>query len=127
MWTYAQDTGELLLNDLIVARGYSGHGEGKNNPAFQHVKQVGPIPRGRWRITGVPFFSPATGPYCLRLQPAPGTDTLGRSGFLFHGDSQKSPGNASHGCIIVPRKVREAIWGSGDTEVMVVASLNRKE
>lgn len=121
MWTYSQSSGNLYFGDVLVATGYSGHGDGKNNPALESVRQVGPIPAGRWRLVGGPFDSPATGPFCLRLLPREGTQTFGRSGFLIHGDSKSAPGTASHGCIVLPRKIRQAIWESVDTELLVVA------
>lgn len=121
MWTYVQSSGNLYFGDVKIATGYSGHGEGKNNPAMDHVKGVGPIPAGRWKLTGSPFDSPANGPYCLRLAPRIGTQTHGRRGFLIHGDSLSAPGTASRGCIILPRKVRVAIWTSVETDITVVA------
>jgi hypothetical protein len=128
-WTYRQRTGELLQGDELVARGYSGlddgdgilePGEGRNDPAAQRERGVGPLPRGRWRIVGPPFATKSHGPYVLRLIPREGTETFGRSGFLIHGDSVKRPGTASLGCIIVPRAVRERIWKSGDCDLEVV-------
>ena len=123
MWTYAQQTGALLQNGNPVATGYSGFDDGKNNPAMQAVANAGPIPQGEWTIVGPPANTPDHGPFVLRLQPAPGTNTFGRSGFLMHGDSIESPGCASHGCVIMPRTVREMVWSSGDTELEVVAAL----
>jgi hypothetical protein len=119
MWQFRQSTGELQHNGQHVATGYSGHGAGKNNPAMQGVCGVGPIPRGRWTISGPPVDTQAHGPYVLRLVPAPGTRTLGRSGFLMHGDSLSDPGTASRGCIIVSCGVRERVWESGDRELLV--------
>lgn len=43
-WTCAQKTGELQQDGEHVATGYSGAGEGKNNPKMQSVRNVGPIP-----------------------------------------------------------------------------------
>jgi hypothetical protein len=56
----------------------------------------------------------------MALTPEPGTDTLGRDGFLIHGDSVENPGTASHGCIILPRAVRDQISASGDKQIQVV-------
>jgi len=120
MWTYAQKSGELLLNGQHVASGYSGFDNGKNNPAMQAIPDFGPIPQGEWTITGPPMNTPDHGPYVLRLLPANGTDTFGRTGFLMHGDSIESPGCASHGCIIMARNTREEVWQSGDTSLEVV-------
>lgn len=122
-WTYVQKTGELQQDGEHVATGYSGAGEGKNNPELQNVPNVGPIPRGDWTIDGPPFDTRDHGPYVLRLQPDPGTETHGRSGFLMHGDSKAHPGTASHGCIILPRPTREQVWQSGDRDLEVVAEI----
>jgi len=123
MWTYAQQTGALLQDGQPVATGYSGFDDGKNNPAMQAVHDLGPIPQGEWTIVGPPVNTPDHGPFVLHLQPAPATNTFGRSGFLMHGDSIEAPGCASHGCVIMPRTVREQVWNSGDTDLEVVAAL----
>lgn len=122
-WTYAQKTGELQQDGEHVAIGYSGAAEGKNNPDMQNVANVGPIPRGEWTISGPPMQTRDHGPYVLRLQPEAETETHGRSGFLMHGDSKAHPGTASHGCIIVPRAIREQVWESGDRDLEVVADI----
>jgi len=121
MWTYAQKTGVLQRNGQLVGTGYSGFDNGKNNPDMQAVPDVGPIPRGDWTIVGPPFNTAEHGPFVLRLDPSPATNTFGRDGFLMHGDSIQAPGTASKGCIIMPRTVREAVWNSGDKELEVVA------
>jgi len=120
MWTYAQKTGDLLLNGLRVGTGYSGFDNGKNNPSMQAVANLGPIPQGDWIIVGPPINTASHGPFVLRLEPANGTNLFGRSGFLMHGDSIETPGTASHGCIIMPRNIREQVWQSGDTALQVV-------
>ena len=114
-----QSAGELRRAGKVVSRGYSGAGRGKNNPALQAAANIGPIPRGRWRIVSVGDSS-NVGPFAIVLAPAPSTATLGRSAFRIHGDSIAAPGTASHGCIILPRAVREAIWRSGDRDLEVV-------
>jgi hypothetical protein len=126
-WTYAQKTGELQLDGKHVSRGYSGASVGKNNPAKENVPNIGPIPRGDWTIAGPPVDSTDHGPYVLKLNPAPSTETHGRSGFLMHGDSKEHPGSASHGCVILPRAVREELWQSGDLDLEVVAEIPASE
>ena len=123
MWMYTQKTGALLQNSKQVATGYSGYQDGKNNPEMQAMPNLGPIPQGEWTIEGPPFNTPEHGPYVLRLQPAPGTNTFGRDGFLMHGDAINDPGNASRGCIIMPHDIRVAVWTSGDTDLEVVPDL----
>jgi Protein of unknown function (DUF2778) len=119
MWTYRQSTGELLKDGSFIAQGYSGHGNGKNNPAAQSTHNVGPIPAGAWTVTGVPVDTSTHGPFVLRLEPCNGTQTFGRSGFLIHGDSRTNPGGASQGCIILPRFIRERVWASTDRALTV--------
>ena len=122
-WTYAQKTGELRQDGRPVGTGYSGTGDGKNNPDMQNVPNVGPVPRGDWTIAGPPADSKDHGPYVLHLKPAAETETHGRSGFLMHGDSKEHPGTASHGCIVLPRAVREEVWKSGDRDLQVVGEI----
>ncbi|MFZ0735319.1 MAG: tlde1 domain-containing protein [Candidatus Sulfotelmatobacter sp.] len=122
-WTYSQKTGDLEQDGTHVATGYSGAGGGKNNPSLQNVRNVGPIPEGAWTITGPPVNTEDHGPYVLRLNPVPQTETFGRSGFLMHGDSKEHPGCASEGCVILPRPVREQVWTSGDRDLKVVAEI----
>jgi hypothetical protein len=122
-WTYSQVSGELQQDGKHVAHGYSGAGDGKNNPPMENVPNVGPIPRGDWNITGPPADTRTHGPYVLHLEPKPETETFGRNGFLIHGDSKEHPGTASQGCIILPRPVREQVWTSGDRDLEVVREI----
>jgi hypothetical protein len=120
-WQWDQSAGTLSRNGALVARGYSGNGRGLNRPAMQAAVGVGPIPRGMWRMTALRLTGASTGPYTIVLEPEPGTDTLGRSEFRVHGDSIAHPGTSSHGCIVLPRTVRETIWKSGDHVLEVVS------
>lgn len=120
MWRYAQSTGQLSHDETPIAIGYSGAGEGKNNPLLQHVQNVGPLPQGQYHILP-PIDTPTHGPYVLWLNPLLGTELFGRSRFGMHGDSLMHPGAASLGCIILPRAVRELVWTSGDRTLTVVA------
>lgn len=120
MWIYRQQSGELYSPERqLVGHGYSGFGEGKNNPEKECLRDVGPLPRGMYRI-GKPYDTPAHGPHVMALTPMPETNTHGRGGFLIHGDSVQHPGTASHGCIILPRTIREAISYSNDDKLQVV-------
>ena len=119
MWTYRQSSGELLKDGRFIAQGYSGHGAGKNNPACQSVRDVGPIPCGAWEIVSLTTGMTPHGPYVLHLEPCNGTQTFGRAGFLMHGDSLKHPGEASEGCVIMQRWVRERVWLSEDRALTV--------
>jgi Protein of unknown function (DUF2778) len=119
-WSYSQSTGTLGHNGTVVAIGYSGHDRGKNNPDMQQIPNVGPIPQGRYFI-GPPRDSEKVGPFAMPLDPAPETDTFGRSAFMIHGDSIVHPGTASEGCIIMLRDARNQIAASGDNELIVTA------
>jgi hypothetical protein len=116
---YSQKTGNLTTNDgKLIAVGYSGHGLGKNNPEMESVKNVGPLPKGIYQI-GTPYNSTRTGPFTLPLIPDPQNKMYKRSDFKIHGDSLDDPGTASHGCIILQRKVREAIYNGTDKLIEV--------
>lgn len=121
MWTYRQSEGTLAdSTGKIVGHGYSGHADGLNNPKLQSVRDVGPIPLGLYEI-GSPYDSVHHGPYVLPLTPDPTNQEFGRSAFLCHGDSLEHPGQASLGCVIMPRAVRELVHTSGDSRLQVVA------
>ena len=118
-WQYSQSTGQLTQNGGAgVANGYSGNGNGRNNPAMEAMPNVGPAPAGRYTI-GAPHNSNHTGAYTMNLDPEAGTDTHGRTAFRIHGDSVQHPGQASDGCIVLPLDARQRIWNSGDHEIEV--------
>lgn len=115
-WVWDQSEGSLYLNGRRLCVGYSGRGSGRNNPAKEDVRAVGPIPAGKWRI-GKPRRSARTGPHIMDLTPI-GHTAHGRSAFQIHGDN--AAGDASSGCIILPRKYREQISASGLDVIEVV-------
>lgn len=118
-FTYEQKTGRFLgIDDKVMATGYSGHGAGINNPEMQNVRATGPIPRGDWHI-GVAYKSASLGPVVMNLEPV-GHGALGRTLFRIHGDNSKGDRSASHGCIILPRAVRERVAASGIARLTVV-------
>ena len=120
MWTYRVETGQLFdADDRLAGTGYSGAGEGKNNPAFEQVHDVGPLPRGFYSI-GAAYNSPERGPLVMPLTAIGGTREFGRGGFLMHGDSVTHPGQASLGCIVMPHDVRLAVSQSEDRALQVV-------
>ena len=126
MWQFEQKSGRLISPaGGLMATGYSGAGSGKNNPTEENVQNVGPIPEGYYDIEQ-PVDSPTHGPFALRLLPDVDNRMFGRSEFLIHGDSIERPGQASEGCIIMPRFAREAIWNGGDHRVQVVRELETK-
>jgi hypothetical protein len=123
MWTYSQSTGAVQdASGKCVATGYSGYGAGVNDPDLQNVVDIGPIPRGLWSI-GAPRSDEHLGPFCMPSIPHADTSTFGRDGFFIHGDEIGHVGEhlASHGCIILDRATREAIWASGDHILKVTA------
>lgn len=109
---YNSRTGETNIEGCT---GYSGTGRGRNNPEREGVRDEGPIPRGRYTI-GPPRNSRRTGDFILDLG-ADGHDARGRDFFQIHGDNQE--GDASQGCIILPRACREAINERGFTTLIV--------
>lgn len=66
-WIYEQSTGNLSRSHRLVARGYAGKGSGKNNPEMEGQQNVGPLPKGKYTITGQPLTHPHTGKYSIRL------------------------------------------------------------
>ena len=117
-WQYNQRTGRLQRNGHDVSTGYSGMGIGRNNPVMENARDLGPIPRGRYRI-GPQYRHPTKGPVTMALEPI-GHAAHGRTHFLIHGDSIRNPGNASEGCIVLDRAARQAIAASGDNEIEVI-------
>jgi hypothetical protein len=115
-WSYSQSTGDLGYNNACVGVGYSGTGAGRNNPAMQSVRNVGPIPQGRYSIAA-PHDTASHGPYVMALTPLAGTLTFTRGGFLIHGDNRRH--DASQGCIILGPALRHQIWKSGDHVIVV--------
>jgi Protein of unknown function (DUF2778) len=124
MWTFEQKSGDLLGPDgKLVEVGYAGGAcgtrpESVNNPDFQYVSGVGPLPVG-WYTFGVPVAQSHLGPFAIPLQPDADNDMRGRGGFFCHGDTTPS-GNASEGCIIMSRATRNRIAESGDNRLQVV-------
>lgn len=118
-FTYSQSTGHLWdRRGIIIATGYSGHGRGKNEPRHEVLAFVGPIPRGVW-IIGEPYDSDNVDPFALPLTPS-GHGAQGRDNFAIHGDSISDPGNASRGCIVLNRDIRERIHSEGVRVLQVV-------
>jgi hypothetical protein len=116
MWTYAQRTGALSRDGEYEGTGYSGTGEGRNNPSLQCEPDIGPIPQGVYRI-GPAYDHPHLGPCVMTLEPAAGTNTFGRSLFRIHGDNVRH--DASHGCIVFGPGTRRLISASGDRGLTV--------
>jgi Protein of unknown function (DUF2778) len=121
MWTWQQASHTMLdpSGTVLDSNGYSGMGAAKNDPDQQCVVDQGPIPRGSYAI-GPAINHPRLGPVAIPLTPDPNNDMCQRSGFFIHGDGVSEPGNASNGCIILPRASRETINASNDKTLGVV-------
>lgn len=121
---YYQSTGKIFLvqddgTEVLRGIGWAGHSAGKNNPAMQCVKGVGPLPRG-WYTIGNPYENPHTGHYTMDLTPDLTNDMCGRDLFRIHGANPTNPEMSSDGCIIQERPVREAIHNSGVNRLQVI-------
>lgn len=123
MFIFKQSNGDLWdCSGAVIGTGYSGHGEGLNNPAMQNIPDVGPIPQGMYRI-GQAYGHTEHGPLVMQLIPFPENEMFGRSAFLMHGDLKSAPGKheASKGCIIMDFSTRAAVARSADRELKVIA------
>ena len=98
---------------------YTGKGVHKNNPDSQGVSNMGPLPRGEYTI-GPAYNHPKLGPKTMNLEPSGGQDMEGRSLFRIHGDSRRRPGDASNGCIVLGRTLRDEIARSSDKKLDVI-------
>lgn len=116
MLLYRQRDGEIDLDGHYEGLGYSGRGSARNNGAMEHIANVGPIPRGKYKI-GPAHDTLRLGPIVFNLEPV-GHDAHGRTLFRIHGDNMAH--DASHGCIIAGRSIRERIAADKETELEVV-------
>lgn len=98
---------------------YPGAPGYKDNPTHECVKDLGPIPKGKYKIVGIPFTHERAGKFTLRLESDKSNNMCGRNGFLIHGESRDHPGEASNGCIVLEPDFRKAIWNSMDKELIV--------
>lgn len=116
MWIYIQKTGGLHYSGDPTStprfQGYAGVDPYKNDPEKQCYLDLGPIPRGIYTMTGV---KQTPTEYSIVLEADRNNDMCGRSNFLIHGESNRFPGSASEGCIIIVGLLnRKQIWESGD-------------
>lgn len=126
MWKYVVNTGKLYNKEgNYFATGYSGGAGGKtleavNNPDFQHVKGVGPLPCGSYEM-GTPILQhPHVGRYAIPLIPHPDNKMFDRDQFFCHGDNQHENQSASDGCIIMPYNIRVVLGEGTDKTIEVV-------
>jgi hypothetical protein len=107
---YNRETGLLVARTrdggtLFRGNGYAGYGDGRNNPTMSHLRNVGPLPAGVYRIH-VARPHPRLGPNAMPLLQVCG-ESYGRSDFWIHGDNVT--GNASRGCIVLGPGIRHEI------------------
>lgn len=121
MFIYSQTTGNLWHDGALMGNGYSGHGDGVNNPSMENIRMVGPIPVGKYTIQP-PSVHPQLGPIAMALEPDPANTMFGRAGFFMHGGHAADQHDSSEGCIIMGRDIRLAVSAAvnlGDTELQV--------
>lgn len=131
MYTYEQSTGRFCNpTSSLFAIGYSGNGEGKNNPSWQGVKMHGPCPCGIYTAVKMLDHDPHLGYYAIKLEPDAATRvfiiSLGRDpdSYYWHGDSVDHPGDASDGCLVSQRSPRIEFWDEdNDKKIQVIAGL----
>lgn len=116
MFEYNSATGQFSFDSSQWAVGYSGCGEGRNNQTLEWKPNVGPIPRGLYKLS-MSYNSHATGPLTFALIPVD-HDACGRSQFRIHGDNKDH--TASHGCIVLDHETRERIEESSCRLLRVV-------
>jgi hypothetical protein len=121
MYSYSQSTGQLTQDGAVVGTGYSGHGDGLNNPDLQDVEGEGPIPQGLYTIGPPKTPIDHLGPIAMPLTPDPANVMFGRSAFFMHGDNAAGDHSASDGCIIMGPTIRAAVRDSGDDQLTVTA------
>lgn len=130
MWTFNIKAGKVFHNGEFFSSGWSGHNvrggvQGRNNPATQAVKDIGPLPVGKYKV-GTAYDSPKTGPLTIPLTPDPSNEMYDRDGFRIHGwqigTDPNDPFNpSSDGCIMQARPYREAINSSPDKDWEVIS------
>ena len=127
MLIYSQSTGIMTRDGVKIALGWAGQHDGKNNPAMQAVRGIGPIPRGFYTIGPWEETHGHLGPMVAPLTPDIENDMLAddgraRSAFFIHGASTGANyGQESMGCIVLPRADRQIVKGTGETRLQVVA------
>lgn len=118
--TFSQQRGILTDEEgIFLGLGWAGHGEGKNNPAMQDRRSLGPLPQGLYTV-GEWHDDDTLGPLCARLTQVEG-ETYKRDGFYIHGPSRDPErwGQESKGCIVIPRLTRDIVATRKPTHIKV--------
>lgn len=121
-WHFYRVAGEFGHTDTPLETctvAYSGHPPAVNDPSYEKIADVGPIPAGDYTI-GRAFDSEHLGPCVMPLIPWPSTNTFNRDDFFIHGDNARGNHSASKGCIVLPPYWREKISHSQDRHLMVI-------
>jgi RHS repeat-associated protein len=128
-WEYSQSLGTMIhfLPNTNIAmlsgNGYSGIGKGLNNPDYEFVRNVGPIPQGTYDIGPIGTHYSERGTRLdesMSLTPRQSRNAMfQRYGFAIHGGNMTNR-TSSNGCIVLPVEIRREIAASGDHELRVV-------
>jgi len=119
MLIYSQSAHTLSRDTALLSdTGHSGNGDGLNNPDAQCQHNVGPLPRGLYKI-GPWQTHPRLGPLSAPLIPQPDAQgsfnwLCGRGGFWLHGPE------LSDGCVVQLHDIRLALSTAGDQFLEVV-------
>jgi hypothetical protein len=103
---------------VIDAKCYSGRGQSKNNPNDQCIANKGPLPRG-WYDIDQGYNHRKLGNPTFNLKQQPGTNMCMRDLFRIHADSAAHPGDASDGCIVCDKAIREQVRRGGGGTLLV--------
>jgi len=128
---FSQSTGQYEYvypngTSIRIGTGYSGTGEGLNNPSAQGEQKVGPTPVGTYSIGSMGTITTSRGQLtdAMRLTPDSATqaelDSLERGGFIIHGSNDYENQTGSIGCPIARPAVRHRIAQSGTDTLRVV-------
>jgi hypothetical protein len=126
LFQYKQSTGLMQQIGAGSATphvtGYSGHGNGVNNPAMQNVPNIGPIPQGTYTIGEPEVYHSHGGDLAnsMKLTPDPSNVMYGRGGFWIHAGMADGSQTASEGCIIFDSAARQMIINSGIRILQVI-------
>ncbi len=126
---FTQNQGRLICtcNGAVIVdkKTYSGYGPGENNPFYEGVKDIGPIPQGIWEIREMVPKSPGGRlTDALPLVPRPGNNIFktkrDRNDFFIHGPKQGEPQSSSKGCIILELADRKKINDCDGEKFLIV-------
>lgn len=117
---YSQTTGIISRDGIQLGHGWAGQHDGKNNPAMQNIRGVGPLPQGWYTIDPWEDQHGHLGPMVAHLTPDASNEMFGRDAFYIHGPSLGANyGQESMGCIVLLRADRTTVKNSGETRLQV--------